>query len=44
MLPRGLFLLAEHLKRLSKVGDPLEVLAGTLAFERFGPLLTRGFG
>ena len=28
MHPRSLFSLAEHLERLSKDGDPLEVLAG----------------
>ncbi len=28
MHPRSLFSLAEHLDRLSKDGDPLEVLAG----------------
>ena len=44
MHPRSLFSLAEHLERLSKDGDPLEVLAGTVEFERFRPLLTRGFG
>ena len=30
MHPRSLFSLAEHLERLSKDGDPLEVLAGTI--------------
>ena len=44
MHPRSLFSLAEHLERLSKDGDPLEVLAGTVEFERFRPLLTRGLG
>jgi len=34
MHPRSLFSLAEHLERLSKDGDPLEVLAGTVEFER----------
>ena len=38
MHPRSLFSLAEHLERLSKDGDPLEVLAGTVEFERFRPL------
>jgi hypothetical protein len=44
MHPRSLFSLAEHLERLSKDGAPLEVLAGTVEFERFRPLLTRGLG
>ena len=44
MHPRSLFSLAEHLERLSKDGDPLEVLAGTVEFERFRPLLTKGLG
>lgn len=33
MHPRSLFSLAEHLERLSKDGDPLEVLAATVEFE-----------
>jgi IS5 family transposase len=44
MHPRSLFSLVEHLERLSKDGDSLEVLAGTVAFERFRPLLAKGFG
>ena len=44
MQPRSLFSLAEHLERLSKDGDPLEVLAGTVEFERFRPLLAKGLG
>lgn len=44
MQPRSLFSLAEHLERLSKDGDPLEVLAGTVEFERFRPLLSKGLG
>ena len=44
MHPRSLFSLAEHLERLSKDGDPLEALSGTVRFERFRPLLTRGLG
>ena len=44
MHPRSLFSLAEHLERLSKDGDPLEVLAGTVEFERFRPLLAKGLG
>lgn len=42
MHPRSLFSLAEHLERLSKDGDPLEVLSATVEFERFRPLLTKG--
>lgn len=42
MPTRSLSTLAEHLERLSKDRDPLEVLAGTVEFERFRPLLTRG--
>ncbi len=44
MHPRSLFSLAEHLERLSKDGDPLGVLAATVEFERFRPLLVRGLG
>ncbi len=44
MHPRSLFSLAEHLDRLSNDGDPLEVLAGTVEFESFRLLLTRGPG
>lgn len=44
MHPGSLFSLAEHLERLSKDGDPLEVLAGTIEFELFRPLLTKGLG
>ena len=40
----GLFSLAEHLERLSKDGDPLEVMAGTMEFECFRPLWQRGEG
>lgn len=42
MQQRNLFSLAQHLERLGIVGDPLEVLATTVDFERFRPLLTRG--
>jgi hypothetical protein len=42
--PCSLFSLAEHLERLSKDGDPLEVLAGTAEFERFRPLLVKELG
>ncbi|QIQ87521.1 hypothetical protein [Erythrobacter sp.] len=41
---RSLFSLAEHLWRLSKDGDSLEVLAGMVQFERFRPLLVKGLG
>jgi hypothetical protein len=41
MHPRSRFSLAE---RLSKDGNSLEVLAGTVELERFRPLLTRGLG
>jgi len=44
MHQRSLFSLAEHRKRLSKDGDPLKVLAGTVEFERFRPLLVKGLG
>lgn len=39
-----LFSLAEHLERLSEDGDPLEVFAGTVEFERFRLLLVKGLG
>ena len=38
------FSLVKHLDRLGKDVDPLEVLAATVEFERFRPLLTRGLG
>lgn len=44
MHPHSLFSLAEHLERLRKNGDPLEVLAGTVEFELFRSLLTKGLG
>lgn len=44
MHPHSLYSLAEHLERLSKDGDPLEVLAGTVEFERFRPLPVKGLG
>ena len=44
MQPSGLFSLSEHLERLSRDGDPLEVLASTVEFERFRPLLVKGLG
>ena len=44
MRQSGLFSLSEHLQRLSKDGDPLEVLEGMVDFERFRPLLVEGLG
>lgn len=44
MYPHSLFSLAQYLERLSKDGDPLEVLAGTVEFDRFRPVLTKGLG
>ena len=43
MHPRSLFSLAEHLERLSKDGDPLEVLAGTVEFEQPLAICARTF-
>ena len=43
MEQRSLFGLSEHLERLSKIGDPLEVLEATVDFEYFrGWLITQG--
>ncbi len=44
MRPSSLFSLSEHLERLSRDGDPLEVLADAVDFERFRPLLVKGLG
>jgi transposase, IS5 family len=44
MHPSSLFSLSDHLSRLSKDGDPLEVLDGTVDFERFRDLLVDGLG
>jgi len=44
MHPSSLFSLSDHLDRLSKDGDPLEVLDGTVDFERFRDLLVDGLG
>lgn len=44
MRPCSLVSLAEHPERLTENGDPLEILAGTLEFERFRPLLVRRLG
>lgn len=39
MRQAGLFGLSDHLKRLSEVGDPLEVMARAVEFEAFRPAL-----
>ena len=44
MQQSGLFGLSEHLERLSRDGDPLEVLAATVDFEHFRPWLVEGLG
>lgn len=44
MRQSGLFGLTEHLERLSKHGDPLEVLEATVDFEHFRPWLVEGLG
>lgn len=44
MEQRTFFGLAEHLERLSAHGDPLEVLADTVEFEAFRPVLLEGLG
>ena len=44
MNPESLFSLTEHLDRLSKDGDPLEVLAATVDFEYFRGWLVEGLG
>jgi len=44
MRQAGLFGLSEHLARLSKDGDPLEVLEATLDFEDFRAWLVAGLG
>lgn len=41
---RSLFGLSEHLERLSKHSDPLEVLEATVDFEYFRGWLVEGFG
>jgi IS5 family transposase len=40
----GLFDMPEHLKRISKNGDPLEVLASAVDFEVFRPVLEDALG
>jgi IS5 family transposase len=44
MEQRSLFGLSEHLEKLSKHGDPLEVLAATVDFEFFRSWLVEGLG
>jgi transposase, IS5 family len=44
MDPKSLFSLNDHLERLSKDGDPLEVLASTVDFEYFRIWLVEGLG
>ncbi|MBG6143955.1 hypothetical protein IWQ51_002084 [Labrenzia sp. EL_142] len=44
MNPRSLFSLFDHLERLSKDGDPLEVLSATVDFEYFRQWLVEGLG
>ncbi len=44
MDPSSLFSLSDHLERLSKDGDPLEVLAATVDFEYFRTWLVEGLG
>ncbi|MEL6773226.1 MAG: IS5 family transposase [Pseudomonadota bacterium] len=44
MRQAGLFGLSDHLERLSKDGDPLEVLEATVDFEHFRPWLVEGLG
>jgi IS5 family transposase len=42
MNPESLFSLSDHLERLSKDGDPLEVLEATVDFEYFRGWLVEG--
>jgi len=44
MQQSGSFGLTEHLERLSRHGDPLEVLEATVDFEHFRPWLAEGLG
>lgn len=44
MNPESLFSLSDHLERLSKDGDPLEVLEATVDFEYFRDWLVEGLG
>jgi IS5 family transposase len=44
MRPSTLFSLSEHLERLSRVGNRLEVLGEAVDFELFRTLLVKGLG
>lgn len=44
MEQQSLFGLSEHLERISKIGDPLEVLEATVDFEYFRGWLVEGLG
>ncbi len=44
MEQRSLFGLSEHLERINKIGDPLEVLEATVDFEYFRGWLVEGLG
>ena len=44
MRPVGLFALPDHLARLSKTGDPLEVLDQVVDFEQFREPLKQSLG
>jgi len=44
MNPNSLFSLSDHLEKLSKDGDPLEVLDATVDFEYFHGWLVEGLG
>ncbi len=44
MEQRSLFGLSEHLERISRIGDPLEVLEATVDFEYFRGWLVEGLG
>ena len=44
MNPESLFSLSDHLERLSKDGDPLEVLDSMVDFEYFRTWLVEGLG
>lgn len=44
MNPSSLFNLSDHLEKLSKDGDPLDVLDATVDFEYFRTWLVEGLG
>jgi hypothetical protein len=44
MNPESLFSLSDHLERLGKDGDPLEILDATVDFEYFRGWLVEGLG